>query len=131
MSACRAALAALVLAAACQPVPPDPAPEPPPIAAPGAIPSAALATAQPAGESRPAVGPPEQEAVEVAGRPFFCAPLQPLPRPPPYCTRSIGQVDCWVQPPLTLPPRRGVADGRESLTPAQAAQRRQCWPGIL
>ena len=76
-------------------------------------------------------GPPETEALALAGRPFFCASLQPLPTPPPYCTRSIGAVDCWVRPPLTIPYRPGVADGRTALNAAQEAQRRQCWPGLL
>lgn len=103
----------LLVLAGCQPAPPDPAPLPA-IAAPAEAP----------------VGPPEQGA-QAWPRPFFCAPQAPLPDPPPYCTRSIGAVDCWRSPPLTMPARPGLADGRQALTPAQAARRAQCWPGVL
>lgn len=110
----RRVLPALLLAlAGCQPGPPDPAPLP--------------AVAAP---PEPAAGPPAL-AGQAWPRPFFCAPLQPLPDPPPYCTRSIGAVDCWRSPPLALPARRGLADGRDTLTQAQSARRAQCWPGVL
>ncbi len=110
----RRVLPVLLLAlAGCQPVPPDPAPLP--------------AVAAPA---EPAAGPPALEA-QAWPRPFFCVPLQPLPDPPPYCTRSIGAVDCWRIPPLALPARPGLADGRQALTQLQAARRAQCWPGVL
>ncbi len=34
----------------------------------------------------------------------YCRPAEPPPAPPPYyCTRSLGRVDCWREPPLTLP----------------------------
>lgn len=59
-----------------------------------------------------------------------CRPPEPLPAPPPYCTRSLGRVDCWRAPPLALPLPAGVADGRAILTPAQEAHRTHRWPGL-
>lgn len=66
----------------------------------------------------------------------YCAPTQAAPAPQPYCTRSLGQVDCWVtRPPMLGPPFAhgpgGVADGPASLTPAQEADRTARWPGLF
>jgi hypothetical protein len=60
----------------------------------------------------------------------YCRPEEAPPPPVPYCTRSIGSVDCWRQPPLALPLQRGVADGRQGLTPVQEANRTRRWPGL-
>lgn len=60
----------------------------------------------------------------------YCKPKEPPPAPPPYCTRSLGSVDCWRQPPLTIPLQRGVADGPTALNPAQEANRTRHWPGL-
>lgn len=60
----------------------------------------------------------------------YCRPEEPPPLPPPYCTRSLGRVDCWRQPPLALPLPPGVADGRITLTEAQEAHRTRRWPGL-
>ncbi|MCU0889747.1 MAG: hypothetical protein MUF65_11550 [Rubritepida sp.] len=57
----------------------------------------------------------------------YCIPRPEAAPPPPYCTRSIGLVDCWQAPPSTEPPRRGVADA-PPLTPAQEANMRQIFP---
>jgi hypothetical protein len=58
----------------------------------------------------------------------YCRPVEPLPEPPAYCTRSLGSVDCW-QDPATVPgDLRGVADGPAELTPAQEANRVRRWP---
>src|SRR5689334_5065891 len=51
----------------------------------------------------------------------YCRPEEPPPTPPPYCTRSLGSVDCWRQPPLAIPLQRGVADGPKTLNAAQEA----------
>jgi hypothetical protein len=104
----------LLLLAGCQPAPADPAP-PEPVAAPMAAQAAS----------------PQALEAQAWPRPLFCAPLQPLPSPPPFCTRSIGAVDCWRSPPLAVPALRGLADGRQTLTEQQAARRAQCWPGVL
>ncbi|GGC60019.1 hypothetical protein GCM10011504_42810 [Siccirubricoccus deserti] len=60
----------------------------------------------------------------------YCRAEEPPPVPQPYCTRSIGRVDCWRSPPLAIPPQPGVADGRAVLTAAQEAHRTRRWPGL-
>ena len=55
----------------------------------------------------------------------WCRPPEPPPEPPPYCTRSLGSVDCWADP-AGHPPE--VADGPRTLTPAQEANRTRHWP---
>ncbi len=57
----------------------------------------------------------------------FCRPTEPPPEPPPYCTRSLGAVDCWSRP-NPHGPQREVADGPRSLTAAQEADRTRSWP---
>ena len=61
----------------------------------------------------------------------YCASQEPPPAAPPYCTRSIGKVDCWRQPPLAIPMPQGLADGPTTLTPAQEANRTRRWPGLF
>jgi hypothetical protein len=39
----------------------------------------------------------------------YCAPPAAQPGQQPYCTRSLGSVDCWTRPP-EAPGRAGVAD---------------------
>lgn len=58
----------------------------------------------------------------------YCVPRPQAPPAPPFCTRSLGAVDCWERPPPADPPRRGVADGPTALTPAQEANLRQWFP---
>jgi hypothetical protein len=70
-------------------------------------------------------------AVRLARHKSYCAAMEPPPGPQPYCTRSLGQVDCWTSPPLTMPARPGIADGRAALTPEQDAQRTRRWPGLF
>jgi hypothetical protein len=42
----------------------------------------------------------------------FCRDPQAPPDAPPFCTRSLGVVDCWTNPAaLNGPPARDVADG--------------------
>jgi len=60
----------------------------------------------------------------------YCAPEEAPPAGAVYCTKSIGAVDCWRQPPLAQPLPRGVGDGRVALTPAQEANRTRRWPGL-
>jgi hypothetical protein len=61
----------------------------------------------------------------------YCAAGEPPPAPAPYCTRSLGAVDCWTRPPLALPLPQGVADGRTELSPEQEAHRTRRWPGLF
>jgi hypothetical protein len=60
----------------------------------------------------------------------YCRAEEPPPAPPPFCTRSLGRVDCWRVPPLAIPLQPGVADGRAVLTAAQEAHRTRRWPGL-
>lgn len=60
----------------------------------------------------------------------YCGPSQAAPGPPPYCTASIGRVDCWVTRPASIPMQRGVVDGPVALNPAQEANRTAWWPGL-
>src|SRR5215210_7676918 len=58
----------------------------------------------------------------------YCRPEEAPPAPPPYCTRSLGSVDCWREPPLAIPLPRGVADGPAALSSAQQeAHRTRRW----
>ena len=57
----------------------------------------------------------------------YCRPEEAPPPAPPFCTRSIGRIDCW---PGAIPGRRGVADGPATLTAAQDAHRTRRWPGF-
>lgn len=60
----------------------------------------------------------------------YCRPIEPPPVPPPFCTRSLGTVDCWSDP-TRLPDRPPeVADGPRQLTPAQEEDRTARWPPI-
>jgi len=58
----------------------------------------------------------------------YCRPVAPPPEPPSFCTRSLGTVNCWVDP-ASLPDHpAGVADGAKTLTPEQEAYRLRSWP---
>jgi hypothetical protein len=48
----------------------------------------------------------------------YCRSVEP-PAPPPYCTRSLGTVDCWAKPNPYGYYQRGVADGPFGLTAEQ------------
>lgn len=60
----------------------------------------------------------------------YCRPPEPPPSAEPFCTRSLGRVDCWRQPPLAIPAQLGVADGPLALNAAQEANRTRRWPGL-
>jgi hypothetical protein len=55
----------------------------------------------------------------------YCRPMELPPEQVPYCTRSLGVVDCWTSP--AGQPRQ-VGDGPSTLTPAQEADRTRRWP---
>ncbi len=65
------------------------------------------------------IGPDEGFAAADAGR--------LLPETPPFCTRSLANVDCWANPAALADHPRGVADGPLTLTPAQEANRTRPW----
>ena len=57
----------------------------------------------------------------------YCRPEEAPPAPPPFCTRSLGRVDCWAEP---VGGRRGVADGPAGLSEVQEAHRTRRWPAL-
>jgi hypothetical protein len=58
----------------------------------------------------------------------YCKPVEPPPEPPRYCTRSLGRVDCWLEPARLPGQTREVADGPRVLTPQQEEDRTRRWP---
>jgi hypothetical protein len=64
-------------------------------------------------------------AVRLEQGKTYCRQVEPPPEAQPYCTRSLGVVDCWTSP-VGQPPQ--VADGPNTLTPAQEANRTRGWP---
>ena len=68
--------------------------------------------------------------VRLDRRLSYCAPSEAPPSPAPYCTRSIGSVDCWVTRPAAVPMPPGVVQGPQALTPAQEAERLGRWPNL-
>jgi hypothetical protein len=58
----------------------------------------------------------------------YCRPQEPRPPPQPFCTRSLGVVDCWKDRAAVPGHPTGVADGPDTLTPAQEANRTRRWP---
>jgi hypothetical protein len=55
----------------------------------------------------------------------YCKPPETLPDMP-YCTRSLGRVDCWTDPLAVRPMPPNVADA-PSLTAQQEKNRRETW----
>jgi len=53
-----------------------------------------------------------------------------LADPGPFCTRSLGAVDCWINPEALPTPQREVADD-PAPTPAQERYRHARWPKTL
>lgn len=60
----------------------------------------------------------------------YCAPREGPDKLGPYCTRSIGTVDCWADPGLLPARQREVADG-PGPTPEQLQYRAARWPKSL
>ena len=58
----------------------------------------------------------------------YCRPTEPPPPLPPYCTHTLGEVNCWTSPAVLPNPPPGVADGPTQLTPEQEANRTRAWP---
>ena len=57
----------------------------------------------------------------------YCREPEPPPGEPAFCTRSLGQVDCWKDASALPGHPRGVADGPTKLTPAQERDRTKGW----
>ena len=60
----------------------------------------------------------------------YCAPVDPPPDPGPFCTRSLGTVDCWINPEALPMPQRSVGDAPPP-TLAQEQYRHARWPKSL
>ena len=60
----------------------------------------------------------------------YCAARDTAPDPGPFCTRSLGVVDCWSNPEALPMPQRQVADG-PAPTMAQEQYRHARWPKSL
>jgi hypothetical protein len=60
----------------------------------------------------------------------YCAPRDSPGRLGPFCTRSLGVVDCWADPGLLPAPQREVAD-TPGPTPEQLRYRAARWPKSL
>ncbi|MBS0559478.1 MAG: hypothetical protein JSR21_05435 [Proteobacteria bacterium] len=60
----------------------------------------------------------------------YCKPVEPPPPPPQYCTRSIGNVDCWSNPQDMANIAPPLANGPTTLTPAQEQDRTRRWPPL-
>ncbi len=58
----------------------------------------------------------------------YCRPVDPPVPPPPYCTRTLGQVTCWLAPEATPGIPVEVAQGPRALTPEQNRLRLARWP---
>ena len=58
----------------------------------------------------------------------YCTAIQPPPEPPPFCTRSLGRVECWLNPEAFPNLPTAIADGPRVLTPEQDARRLRPWP---
>ncbi|MBN8891567.1 MAG: hypothetical protein BGP12_20915 [Rhodospirillales bacterium 70-18] len=59
----------------------------------------------------------------------YCKPPEAPPARPPYCTRTLGYIECWSNPEALPGPPHEVADGPRVLTRAQEADRTRRWPG--
>ena len=58
----------------------------------------------------------------------YCKPPEPEPPALPYCTRTLGWIDCWTDPQVFIDPPPEVADGPYQLSPAQERNRTSGWP---
>ena len=60
----------------------------------------------------------------------YCAPQEAAVTRPPYCSRSLGTVDCWANPEAFVNRPAEVAD-QPKPTPAQERYRTAPWPKSL
>jgi hypothetical protein len=60
----------------------------------------------------------------------YCRPREPEPEPPEFCSRSLGVVDCWIDPEKLTDHPREVADGPRVLTREQERDRTRWLPGL-
>ncbi len=60
----------------------------------------------------------------------YCAPRDTTPPPQPFCTRTLGVVNCWADPGLLPPDQHEVADAPPP-TEDQLRYRAARWPKSL
>ncbi len=58
----------------------------------------------------------------------YCKPVEPPPAPPRFCTRTLGQAECFADPAALPDHPSPLADGPATLTPAQERNRTASWP---
>ncbi len=68
--------------------------------------------------------------VRLDRRQPYCAARETLPGPPPFCTRSLADVQCWVDPEHLADRPRQIVD-TPALTAEQVEQVRTPWPKSL
>lgn len=68
--------------------------------------------------------------VRLDRRQPYCAAREELPKPPAFCTRTLGTAQCWADPEHFLSPPRQLAD-IPAVTPEQARQITARWPKSL
>lgn len=61
----------------------------------------------------------------------YCAPVERPSGSPPFCSRTIGTVDCWTDPEALINRPRELADQPSTLTPDQERNRAARWPKSL
>ena len=61
----------------------------------------------------------------------YCRPIAPPVPPQPYCTRSLGTVDCWADGAAMANQAPQVAQGPVKLTAEQEWWRTAPWPANL
>ena len=61
----------------------------------------------------------------------YCRPVAPPIPPVPYCTRSIGGIDCWAHPEQVVNLGPQVVQQERMLTPEQNRARLARWPADL
>ena len=58
----------------------------------------------------------------------YCTRTAPPPKPPEFCTRTLGTPDCFTDPAFLPDHPAQIADGPTRLTPAQEKNRTAGWP---
>jgi hypothetical protein len=59
----------------------------------------------------------------------YCRPQDPPIEAAPICTRSLGTIDCWIDPDHLTSPARPLADSQKP-TAEQEAYRTRRWPSF-
>ena len=60
----------------------------------------------------------------------YCSPREHLPRADPYCSRTLGNVQCWSDPESFASRPRQIVD-TPAITPEQERQITSRWPKTL